>query len=138
MPASETDAGRVEIELVTAAASPPTKVTPTDGHYFTALKAVIQEVWRCGDKPLPVLPFLLPGLTDSRHYERLSANGALKWLPTAMSRAHDLRRVHGTDERSSLLNLRGAMCTAARVMQALCGAEGAAAAGGGGGQHSEL
>jgi hypothetical protein len=67
-------------------------------------------------------------MTDSRWFERLSATGTLRFLPLAQSRATDLRRMHGTDERASVDYFRGALCTTRRVMQLMAGPEGAAIA----------
>ena len=73
------------------------------------------------------------GMTDSRWYARLSAHGALKFMPLAFSRQHDIPRVHGTDERQALSSFRGGLCTTRRAMQLLGGlgrsSSGAGAAG---------
>lgn len=56
-------------------------------------------------------------MTDSHHYARLSAHGALRFIPNAYSRARDVRRVHGTDERMRMSHLRAALCTTRRALQ---------------------
>lgn len=64
-------------------------------------------------------------MTDSRHYDALSASGALRFNAVAMSRrAGDVGRVHGTDERVGVEALRGALCTTRRALRLFGGREG--------------
>jgi len=56
----------------------------------------------------------------------------MRFLPIALARAGDLHRIHGTDERLSLVNYRGALCTTLRVMELMCGG-----GGGGGGAGAD-
>lgn len=55
-----------------------------------------------------VLLFLSGG-TDSKHYANLTHHGAMRHLPTSSSMS-DIKRVHGTDERSSVEDFRKALC----------------------------
>ncbi len=49
-----------------------------------------------------MVPFLLTGGTDSKHYQRLAAGRTARFIPVAMNRtAGDLARIHGIDERVS-------------------------------------
>lgn len=51
-----------------------------------------------------VLPYLMAGGTDSRKYEELSDN-ILRFSAVRMKN-EDLKRIHGTDERISMENLK--------------------------------
>lgn len=54
------------------------------------------------DQAVAVVPFLLTGGTDSKHYQALCGGRTLRFAPVAMNRtAGDLKRVHGIDERVS-------------------------------------
>jgi acetylornithine deacetylase/succinyl-diaminopimelate desuccinylase-like protein len=62
------------ISLVDAA-SAPSRVTDHKGLAFRLAQAAIQRTWRFADgsgELLPVLPFLMPGGTDSKWYQNLT------------------------------------------------------------------
>ena len=47
-----------------------------------------------------VVPHLMTGASDSRHYLNLTANGVYRFFPLSMNMtAGDVKRVHGIDER---------------------------------------
>jgi acetylornithine deacetylase/succinyl-diaminopimelate desuccinylase-like protein len=99
------------------------RVADAHGPHFALLAGAIQEHWRmvpqqaepaatssssaaAASRPtplLPVIPFLLPAMTDSRHYEDLSAHPPLRWAPGSFSASGgELRSIHGVDERLAL------------------------------------
>jgi len=76
-------------------------VTDPDGLPFQLLAQAIQETLGVGGGAGPVaVPYLLVGMTDSRHYHDLSRRGTLRFTPHfADQSAGDLQRIHGLDER---------------------------------------
>jgi carboxypeptidase PM20D1 len=82
------------VEVVEAReARNPSPVSPTDSDGFRLVERTIRQLY----PEAVVAPYLLPGGTDSRHFEGLTPNvyrfGAIR------VDASDLRRAHGTDER---------------------------------------
>ncbi|KAI8465553.1 MAG: hypothetical protein J3K34DRAFT_525282 [Monoraphidium minutum] len=127
------DMARVSLELAPpGASSPPSPVSPASGPHYALLKQVIQEFWHVDGVPVAVLPFLLPGMTDSRKYADVSRHGTLRFCALGQSRAEDVPRVHGTNERVAVHQFRGLLCTTRAVM-ARFGGMGPEEAGGGGG-----
>ena len=49
-----------------------------------------------------VAPFLVMGTTDARHYAEIS-DCILRFVPIRVT-SHDLKRIHGTNERVSIEN----------------------------------
>jgi carboxypeptidase PM20D1 len=116
---SAADRGRVTVAFSPRQnASAASAVTPARGRHFAAVQQAVQEYWPRGGggEPLPVLPFLLMGATDSKHYAPLSAHGALRFVPLAMG-AKDLARVHGTNERTRVADYERAICIYRRTLQ---------------------
>jgi len=64
------------------------------------IQAALGEAW----PNVPILPFIMPGATDSRHYQEL-AGGIFRFNPYKLG-AKELRGIHGHDERISLENLK--------------------------------
>ena len=49
-----------------------------------------------------MVPFLLTGGTDSKHYQKLAPGRTVRFMPVAMNRTSgDLKRIHGINERVS-------------------------------------
>jgi carboxypeptidase PM20D1 len=90
----------VHIE-VGVASSPrnPTVVSPIDGAAYTTLAKTI----RCVFPEAAVLPFLVVGGTDGRHYAGLTSN-VYRFSPFRMG-PEVLEMLHGTDERVGVGNL---------------------------------
>ena len=75
---------------------PARKEANSTGPHFGLLREAIAASF---DDPAPaVVPYLLPGGTDSRHLEHLSLHGTLRFCPYRMRRS-DFARIHGVDER---------------------------------------
>uniref|UniRef100_A0A383VVP7 Uncharacterized protein n=1 Tax=Tetradesmus obliquus TaxID=3088 RepID=A0A383VVP7_TETOB len=99
------DAAAANISMKGDKALQPMAVADASGPHFAIMQDAIQAAWRLqgpqhNGKALPVVPMLLPAMTDSRHYARLSPNGALRWSPGTFGTAGgELNRIHGTNER---------------------------------------
>jgi carboxypeptidase PM20D1 len=78
------------------------------GLQFALLRSAIQSVWGA---ELPVVPYLMSGGTDSKHYCHLT-NATLRFCPYSQNAAKDdAHRVHGTNERLSVEDFGRALCT---------------------------
>jgi carboxypeptidase PM20D1 len=93
--------------------SEPSPVSPTNGVAFATLERTIHEV-------VPgaiTTPYLLVGGTDSRHYAPIATN---IFRASAMGiRGNDLERIHGTNERSAVADLRRNVQFYVRLIQAV-------------------
>lgn len=78
--------------------SEPSVVSDVNSPTFKILQQTICEVF----PGLVVAPSLFPGITDSRHYAKLSDN-IYRFVPICVGK-EDVRRIHGTDERISVEN----------------------------------
>ena len=63
------------------------------------IKSAVTEVW----PGVPVMPFIMVAITDSRHYKELS-NCIFRFSPQKLN-LNELNLIHGHDERISLENL---------------------------------
>eukprot|EP00878_Enallax_costatus_P031865 GHUV01034921.1.p1 GENE.GHUV01034921.1~~GHUV01034921.1.p1 ORF type:complete len:184 (+),score=4.60 GHUV01034921.1:590-1141(+) len=84
--------------------APP--VTSYESPQFNIVKSAIQQVWGAD---LPVLPYLMSGGTDSKHYSHLT-KAILRFCPYALGN-EDVHRVHGTNERISVEDFGRLLCT---------------------------
>ncbi len=76
--------------------SAPSAVSSTDAPGFKTIQKTIAQIY-----PQAVAaPFLVLGGTDSRHYTALSPN--LYRFNPALNDSTDLKRIHGTNERTSI------------------------------------
>jgi acetylornithine deacetylase/succinyl-diaminopimelate desuccinylase-like protein len=104
------------------------------GPHFALLRSAIQSVWGA---ELPVVPYLMSGGTDSKHYRHLT-NSTLRFCPYSQNAAKDdAHRVHGTNERLSVEDFGRALCTY-RAGLRLAGAARAAEAWGDGSHASRM
>jgi carboxypeptidase PM20D1 len=87
---------RVKVHPLERSEAPP--VSDIDSDAGRALQAAIRRVF----PRAVVLPALSPGTTDSRHYRNVSEQ-VFRFSPFVMDRS-DLARLHGVNERISLLN----------------------------------
>jgi acetylornithine deacetylase/succinyl-diaminopimelate desuccinylase-like protein len=74
--------------------------TPSDTRFFQVLAETLQTLGPTG----LVTPYLTPGATDSRFF-RAAGMKAYGFTPMLLNTA-ELSRIHGVDERVSLINLR--------------------------------
>ena len=79
--------------------SDPSPVSDVRSAEFEALSRTIREL----TPDAVVIPYLVIGGTDSRHFSALSQN-VFRYSPTHVT-VGDLKRVHGTDERVAVSNL---------------------------------
>ncbi|KAG2445338.1 hypothetical protein HYH02_008803 [Chlamydomonas schloesseri] len=104
--------------------SQATPVTPASSPYFAQLKAAVQQVYllKDGSGSVDVAPTLMAGGTDSKHYLRISAGGALRHVPVSLNKtAGDVRRVHGLNERVSVADFGRGVCVFQRLLQLVGG-----------------
>lgn len=97
-------------------------MTSASGRPFQLLRQAIQEVWpRPAGQPdtaIPVIPYMVGGGTDSKHYAPLSDGGILRFIPFGLNKtAGDLGLIHGTNERIPADDFRKAVCVYARVLE---------------------
>lgn len=76
----------------------PSSVSDIDSWAFNSLQTVISQLF----PRVVVSPYLVLGITDSRNYASISRQ-VLRFTPTLL-KADDLARIHGTNERISVLN----------------------------------
>ena len=88
------DDPEIEIEVVRASNASP--VSSSSSEAFAALSETIGEVFG----GLPVVPALVVGGTDSKHYGRI-ADDAYRFAPIQIGLS-DRTRVHGVDERIAI------------------------------------
>jgi carboxypeptidase PM20D1 len=90
------DDPRVTIRVIPESAVEPSPVSPDSSESFLAMERTLRQV----APGVIVTPWLVVGGTDSRHFDKLTANvyrsGAL-----ALTSA-DLERIHGTNERVAI------------------------------------
>lgn len=136
------DAAFANITPVPPGDMAPSIVTDHQGGPFALVRAAIQAGWQLhaprsgsGSKaaPLAVLPFLMPGGTDSKHYQNLT-DAILRFSPVSLDNA-DLGRIHGTNERLAVSDFLNLLCTyrAGLKLAGDGGGSGAAAVSGSGG-----
>lgn len=84
--------------LANSLTSEPSKVSSIDSPCFRIIQRTILQVF----PDILVAPYLVVGVTDSRHYAKLSEN-IYRFVPMLGSR-RDTDRLHGTNERISIEN----------------------------------
>lgn len=96
----------------------PSSVTDDKGPAFQqVIRAAIQEGWTysaaAGPKHagngVPVLPYLMPAGSDSKHYQNLT-DTILRFSPYLLT-PQSVNWIHGTDERLSVQDFQRALCT---------------------------
>lgn len=95
----------------------PSSVADSKGLGFKIVKQAAQESWKfseaAGEKHngvgVPVLPYLVPGGTDSKHYQNLTDN-ILRFAPFSVT-TELLKTIHATNERISVANFGRLLCT---------------------------
>jgi carboxypeptidase PM20D1 len=90
---------RVEVRAIERDARDPSPVSDASRPGYRSLERTIHQIF----PNTIVAPSLVPGGTDSRHYQPL-ADGVYRFSPQRMS-PEDRARYHGTNERLSVENL---------------------------------
>ena len=90
----------VEVELVEGVCNDPSAVSTFEGAGAEALTSAAQRYFRDPrtGEPLPLVPALLLGASDSRMYERVCGT-CMRFSPFVADAEEVARGVHGTDER---------------------------------------
>ena len=81
-----------------------TELSDVDGEAFALLRQVLASVY----PDAVVAPYLVIGGTDARYYQPMTEEGAFRFLPVRLTPA-DRARMHGTDERIAVEELRTAV-----------------------------
>lgn len=81
-----------------------TPQSQVDGEAFALIERVLGSVY----PEAVVAPYLVIGGTDVRYYQPLTEQGAFRFLPVRLT-PQDRARMHGTDERIGLEDLRAAV-----------------------------
>lgn len=108
------------IEDISSVVYPEITVTPVDGEAFQLVKKVVQESLshRTQDmgshdppklgvpgakySPIPVLPMLMTGMTDSRWYHKIAPGRIVRFSPFSLDFSEGVGRIHGIDERVAI------------------------------------
>jgi carboxypeptidase PM20D1 len=93
------------------------KITNSTGPAFKLITQAIQEAWQLSwaageglqGRGVPVLPYLMPAGTDSKHYQNLT-DTILRFCPFSVT-PEELEGVHGTNERIRVADFERALCT---------------------------
>jgi carboxypeptidase PM20D1 len=90
---------QIDVETLTRMVSEPAQASPVDGAGFALLTQLVGELFA----DALVVPSTVNGATDARHYATVSA-AQYRFVPR-LSTPSDLKRVHGSDERTSVAGL---------------------------------
>jgi len=91
------DANRVSLRVLSA--QEPSPVSDSGGPVFETIRRAILEVLPSREGEMVVVPHLVAGATDSRHYTELTED-IFRFAPLMMNKtAGDLARIHGNNER---------------------------------------
>jgi carboxypeptidase PM20D1 len=107
------DDERVDVRATTHAALGGTDPANIDGEEFKFLARTIQRTFG----PIPVAPDVMPARTDSRYFDPLAAATFRFWPFDVV--ADDAKRVHGTDERLAVSNMKQGVTFYMRLMKDL-------------------
>jgi len=95
---------RVSISIYGMASNPVMACKNYEQHGWARIKTALEEVW----PGIPVIPFIMTAITDSRYYQKL-CNSTFRFIPYKLD-TKELSGIHGHDERISEENIsRGLM-----------------------------
>lgn len=106
----------------------PSAVSDDKGPAFQLITQAIQDVWKFSaaagaqheGKGVPVLPYLVPGGTDSKHYHYHNLTDTiLRFCPFSMKKS-DISRIHASNERIGVADV-GRLCCTYRTALRLVG-----------------
>jgi carboxypeptidase PM20D1 len=101
----------ISVHVLEHTAFEPSPVSDVESESFSLLQRTVQEVF----PDVIVAPSLTLARTDARHYSESAAN-SYRFLPMRVT-AHDLERIHGTNERIALENYMDIVRFYARLIQ---------------------
>ncbi len=104
---------RVSVEI-SGMAENPSKTSSTDTTGFMVLERTIRE---CFPEAI-VVPYLVIGMTDARHYSRIS-DSVFRFSPIRGS-IKDMELAHGTNERLSIDNFKELIAFFIRLIKNFC------------------
>jgi carboxypeptidase PM20D1 len=90
---------RIAISRIERGAHDPPPLSPIDSEGYRLIESAIGRAF----PRAVIVPALVLGATDGRHYRTL-ANGVYRWAPFTLAAA-DLARLHGVDERVKVAEL---------------------------------
>jgi len=91
---------RVSISIHGTASNPVMACNNYEQHGWAQVKAALEKTY----PGIPVIPFIMTAITDSRHYQKL-CNSTFRFIPYKLD-SKELSGIHGHDERISEENLR--------------------------------
>jgi carboxypeptidase PM20D1 len=110
--ATVADARVKAVPLPSAMRSEPSPESSIESSAFQTLARTIREVF----PDALVVPSLVLGATDARHYATLAPGAVYRFIPVRM-RPEDRRRVHGIDERIAVAGYEDAVRFYARLIR---------------------
>jgi carboxypeptidase PM20D1 len=102
---------RVVVTKLERSLSEPAPFASTERGGYEVIRSTLQELY----PDAVVVPGVMNGATDSRHFQSL-ATDIYRFVPSIRSKS-DLPRVHGTDERASVANLATTARAYRRIIQ---------------------
>lgn len=95
----------------------PSSVADSKGLAFNILKKAVQQSWKFSEAAgpkyngvgVPVLPYLMPGGTDSKHYQNLT-DTILRFAPFSLT-PELMATIHATNERIAVADFQRLLCT---------------------------
>jgi carboxypeptidase PM20D1 len=95
----------------------PSLVADSKGLAFKIVKEAVQQSWRFSEAAgvnyngvgVPVLSYLVPGGTDSKHYQNLT-NTILRFVPFSLT-PELMSTIHATNERIAVADFQRLLCT---------------------------
>jgi carboxypeptidase PM20D1 len=90
---------RVIVAKLERSLSEPAPFSSTERGGYEVIRATLHDLY----PDAVIVPGVMNGATDSRHFQGLAAD-IYRFLPTVLAKS-DLPRIHGTDERVSVTDL---------------------------------
>jgi carboxypeptidase PM20D1 len=104
---------RVSISIYGMASNPVMACKNYEQDGWVQIKTALEEAW----PGIPVIPFIMTAVTDSRHYQKL-CNSTFRFIPYKLD-SKELSGIHGHDERISEENIRRGLIFYTALMRLL-------------------
>jgi carboxypeptidase PM20D1 len=102
---------RVTVTKQERSLSEPAPFSSTDRGGYEVIRSTLKELF----PDAVIVPGLMNGATDSRHFQGLTSD-IYRFLPTVLAKS-DLPRIHGTDERANVSDLVTTVRAYRRIIQ---------------------
>ena len=102
---------RVMVTKLERTLSEPAPFSSTEHDGYEVIRSTLHELF----PDAVIVPGIMNGATDSRHFQGLAAD-IYRFTPTILSKS-DLPRIHGTDERASVSDLATMVRAYRRIIQ---------------------